>query len=347
MSSAHTGPARRQSIPRLVGTLVPVLLLAACSGSEGPTGPDPTDEPCTLASRCLARLEVAPDRWLRHYRTHDLDTGAEGVTRALILVHGAGRNAPFNFGTGIQAAYESGRSVETVAVVAPFFITTEDDPVGDEPWWSNGGWKRGHLSRSEGPSPRVSSYQAIDTIIARLSNPVLFPDMTEIVLAGHSAGGQVAHRYAAGGMDPMGVPIRYVVANPSTYLYLGPERADGSGGFAVPEVSACPDYQEWHYGLEDLNSYMTRLSDGEIEERLTTRDVTIMVGDRDTGTTQLDQTCGANLQGEHRFQRGLNLMAYMDARWSGHQHAGVVVPFVAHSSRGMFLSDAGLEALLP
>ncbi len=347
MSSAHAVSAGQRATPRLLTALVPVLLLAACSGAEGPLEPDPTDEPCTLASQCLARLEVAPDRWLRHYRTHDLDTGATGVTQAVILVHGAGRNARFNFGTGIQAASESRRSVETVAIVAPFFITTADDPVGDEPWWSNGGWKRGHLSRSEGPSPRVSSYQAIDTIIARLSNPTLFPDMTEIVLAGHSAGGQVAHRYAAGGMEPTNVPIRYVVANPSTYLYLGPERTDGSGGFTVPEVSACPDYQEWHYGLENLNSYMSRLSDAEIEERLTTRHVTILVGDRDTGTTQLDQSCGANLQGEHRFARGLNLMAYMDSLWSGHRHTGVVVPFVAHSSRSMFLSDAGLEALLP
>ncbi len=327
--------------------IIPVaLLLASCSGSDSPASPSESEGPCLVSLLCEARLEIAPDRYLRHYRTHDLDTGAEGITRGVVIVHGAGRNATYNFDTGVQGTVDPALRA-SVAIVAPLFITTEEDPQPDEPFWSSGGWKRGHLSVSGGPTPRVSSFTALDTIVARFSNPALFPDMQEIVVAGHSAGGQVAHRYAAGGMNPVGVPVRYVVANPSTYLFLRAERPDGSGGFSIPELVACPDYQEWHYGLQDLNSYMSQWPDGQIEQNLVSRDVTIMVGDADTGSSQLDVTCGANLQGEHRYARGLNLMAYMDAFYPGHDHQGFVIAGVAHSSRGMFLSDEGRSVLFP
>lgn len=332
--------------------VLPLLLLAtatfaACGGdSTTPTGTPPEADPCVLASQCLTRLEVVPDRFVLHYRTWALEAGHQTATRAVVIVHGAGRNAEWNFQTGLQAVGEASDLDETV-VIAPRFQIFEDLPADDEPYWSSGGWKRGHLSRPEGPAPRISSYAVLDTIVARLSDPSRFPAMAEIVVAGHSAGGQVAHRYSAGGMDPRnGVPVRYVVANPSTYLFAADERPDPDGdGFFLPDRTDCPDYDEWHYGLAGLNSYMSRLSDAEIVERLTERDVTIMVGDRDTGSSQLDVSCGANLQGEHRYARGLNLMAYMDAFFPGHGHTGVVVPFVAHASREMFTSDQGLTAL--
>jgi len=320
-----------------------LLVLGACSGSSA-TGPSEVEGPCRLATpTCADRLEVAPSRFLRHFRTHDLESGAAGPTRALVIVHGASRNAEFNFNTGIQAT--NGDLADDVVVVAPHFITTEESPLPDEPFWSSSGWKRGHLSVSGGPTPRVSSYAALDTIVARLSDRSRFPDLQEIVIAGHSAGGQVAHRYAAGGMPPRGVPIRYVVANPSTFLFLGPERPDGDGGWAVPEPGLCDDYQEWHYGLEDLNNYMSRLAAGVIETNLVSRDVTILLGDADTGSSQLDVSCGANLQGEHRFARGTHLLAYMSAFHAPHGHTGMVIPGVGHSSRGIFLSAEGLAAL--
>lgn len=322
-----------------------LVLAPGCSGSST-MAPEPTEAPCRLAvALCSSRLEIAPDLYLRHYRTHDLDTRAAEPTRALILVHGASRNAVYNFNTGLLAT--PGELGDEVVVVAPHFITTEESPLPDEPWWSSGGWKRGHLSRTEGPSPRVSSYTALDTIVARLSDRARFPNIQEIVVAGHSAGGQVTHRYAAGGMPPRGVPIRYVVANPSTFLFLGPERPDGAGGWALPAVADCPDYQEWHFGLEGLNTYMRRLTLSAIEDNLLSRDVSVLLGDADTGSASLDVSCGANLQGPHRFARGTNLLAYMDAFYPSHDHSGSVVAGVGHSSRGVFLSPEGLAILLP
>ena len=57
--------------------------------------------------------------------------------------------------------------------------------------------------------------------------PGIFPNLKTVVVVGHSAGGQFVNRYAAGGAgcpNPL-VEVRYVIMNPSSYLYvddLGP-----------------------------------------------------------------------------------------------------------------------------
>ena len=45
------------------------------------------------------------------------------------------------------------------------------------------------------PAP-ISSYAALDTLIRHFANRAAYPALTEIVIAGHSAGGQVVQRYA-------------------------------------------------------------------------------------------------------------------------------------------------------
>ena len=178
-----------------------------------------------------------------------------------------------------------------------------------------------------------------------VSDATKYPALREVVIAGHSAGGQVTHRYAAGGNDiRAGLRIRYVVANPSTYLFLG-EARPYEMGFQVPDREACPNYDTWHYGLADLNSYMSRIPESTITDNLLARRVAIMVGTDDTGSNQLDVSCGANLQGPHRFARGKNLMRFMAEFYPSHHHSEFVVDGIAHSSRGMFWSAQGLEAL--
>src|SRR5262249_51528255 len=57
-----------------------------------------------------------------------------------------------------------------------------------------------------------------------------FPNLKLIVVTGHSAGGQFTHRYAAATHveKQIRIPMRYVVANPSTYLYLDETRLRAS-----------------------------------------------------------------------------------------------------------------------
>ena len=249
--------------------LASVLVLGstACGGSTtqppDPVSPPPVEPParpvpCTFAdSRCGERVEIADGLYLPVFSTHLLSEGHPGVSRGLIVVHGNERNADTYFESGILAVADA-RLTATTMVIAPRFQTNEDGPNPDEPFWSSAGWKRGNLSRPEGPSPRVSSYAALDRIVAGFLDAARFPAMREVVVTGHSAGGQVVHRFAASSRAEeegrAGVAFRYVMANPSTYLYLGPERENQAGRFTVPG-GGCDDYDEWHYGLQDRNSY--------------------------------------------------------------------------------------------
>lgn len=353
---------RNPGAARLAGALGGLLwALGACGGGGGgggetatptetPTPVDPPSRPvpCTFAnSTCAERVEIASGLFLPVFSTHLLSEGHPGVTQALIVVHGNNRNADDYFESGFTAAAEARLGSSTV-VVSPHFQTDDDGPESDEPFWSSPGWKRGNLSRPEGPSPRVSSYAALETVVEQLLDAARFPAVQRITVTGHSAGGQVLHRFAASSLVEEGardgVSFRYVVANPSTYLYIGPERLDRNGEFTVPG-GGCDDYDEWHYGLQDRNSYASRLEADTIRALLTRRDVRILVGDADTLSASLDQSCGANLQGPDRYRRGLNLVRFMEALYEENAHREMVVPGVGHSSRNMWLSEVGRSAL--
>ena len=342
--------------PTALGVLAVATLFSACGGGSGDPAlpvPDPPPDPpgpCTIAARCGARIALASGAFLPHYATYPLDQGAAGaptpVVRAVLVVHGNLRNADAYFERVVTAAEQAGRLAETL-IVAPRFQTSDDAPRPDEPYWTSPGWKRGHPSAG-GAAPPISSYQALDTLVARLANRTLFPDLAKVVVTGHSAGGQVAHRYAAGSPAEDRhdrLAFRHVVANPSTYLYPTPVR-EWAGEHVVPDALACPEYDEWHYGLQALNPYMTLQTADSALARLLRRDAVVLVGDQDTGSASLDQSCGANYQGPNRYQRGLALVRTLDHVFPGsHRHRAVVVPGVGHSSTGMYQSSQGRDAL--
>ena len=295
---------------------------------------------------CLERFEVNPGLFVRYYRSFEIARPNPQIRRILIVIHGLNRNPGSLFSTGILVA-EARNMLRETLVLSPYFQALDDNPSADEYYWATGGWARGHLSLTGGTTPRVSSYEVVDRILRVMVDASAFPALEEIVVAGHSAGGQYVHRFASGSPVENEIPrlrYRYVVANPSTFLYLGPERPDGDGGFGIPDVEACPTYNRWHRGLEDRNTYMNRLAPEEIRANLMGRDLRILLGTADTGTADLDMTCGGMLQGEHRYDRGLKIMAYMDAFFPGHGHREYQVWGVGHSSRQMFTSVPGIQA---
>jgi hypothetical protein len=330
--------------------LLPALFPAGCGDSTAP--PDPEIEPpvpCLYSGPlCTERVPVGNALFQPVFRTHPIQTGDTTVVRAVIVVHGADRNPDDYFDRMVKAAALSGLA-QTTLVISPHFQTSGDGPGAGEPVWTPGGWKRGHLSVSGiGNGERISSYESVDDILVFLGNSALFPKLESVVVTGHSAGGQYAHRFATTSPAAERSPrlrFRYVVVNPSTYLYLGPERAAEGGGFEVPDRETCPTYNEWHYGLEDRNSYSLRLTEEELKNRLISRDVVYMVGTADTGEAALDMTCGAMLQGMHRYARGLTLFQYMDAFFPSHGGQLFEVPGVGHSSTNMYQSLIGRQLL--
>ncbi|MBA1428301.1 alpha/beta hydrolase [Pseudomonas orientalis] len=308
---------------------------------------------CTLAAEHGVKV-VSPDRF--HLEAGDLSLGLSQdwrqplpkVTRALIIVHGRLRNAQTYLQSGIDAANHAGVGGNTL-VIAPQFLNQSDvkrNHLGDQVLqWKGNDWMAGDPSTGPG---HISSYAALDQIIKHLGNRTLFPALKEIVIAGHSGGGQVVQRFALTGHDhPLlqteGISLRYVVANPSSYAYFSPQRP-------VPfDAASCPSFNDWKYGMQHLPDYVGDQGAQQLEQAYVSRDITYLLGQQDTDPNHpaLDKSCEAETQGAYRLIRGHNYFDYVKQRHPQLGHRLVEVPGVGHDGDRMFTSPQGQAALFP
>ncbi|MFK7702186.1 hypothetical protein [Pseudomonas caspiana] len=270
------------------------------------------------------------------------------IERAVIVLHGRLRNAPTYLRSIERAANQSKQRNKTL-LIAPQFLDEKDitaHHMGDNVLrWHGNQWMAGE--NAVGPKP-VSSFLVIDHILRRLSDSKLFPNLKEIVIAGHSGGAQVVQRYVMlGGKEDVlltkeGIKLRYVIANPSSYAYFDTERP-------VPVTKAsCPGFNEWKYGLNGMPPYAGKIKAADIEDDYVKRDVTYLLGQHDTDPKHpaLDKTCGAEAQGAQRLERGENYFKYLQKRHpEGLNQRLIVVPNVGHSGDGMFTSPQGQAVL--
>src|SRR6266542_6225320 len=81
--------------------------------------------PCTSVATCTEWVTLAggPSRSLI-YRTYALDARNPQITRALVMIHGAGRDADNYFRTAAAAAFLA-RALEDTIVIAPRFASND------------------------------------------------------------------------------------------------------------------------------------------------------------------------------------------------------------------------------
>ena len=296
------------------------------------------------------------------YANADLYETNLSFDKAIVVIHGTNRNADDYFVNMQTAANQVPNLSTNTLIVAPQFLTESDveqNDLDDEHlYWTSGGWKAGSNSRNEDANPRpvrIPSYAVLDSLLMHLVR--LFPNIEMITLTGHSAGGQGVQRMAA--TSPLaeslctdfGVSIRFVVANPSSYVYMdGQRRRPGTlDDFSLPNTS-CGSYNEWKYGLEDLYTYPELSGVDSIRARFKRRQVTYLLGEQDNNpdASSLDESCPANLQGDHRLERGIIYYHYLQHYYGStitDNHSISLVPNVGHSNFAMYNSSQGLAAL--
>ena len=95
----------------------------------------------------------------------------------------------------------------------------------------------------------MSSFDITDEILRKLAKKSVFPNMKAIVVAGHSAGGQFVNRYEMSNVvhDTLGVPVSYVVANPSSYAWPDSTRA-------LPQDDALPANAVGGWNVETVHT---------------------------------------------------------------------------------------------
>ncbi|MBM3532479.1 MAG: alpha/beta fold hydrolase [Alphaproteobacteria bacterium] len=292
------------------------------------------------------------------YASAPLDEPRSDIAHAVVVIHGTLRNADIYFPGMMEARRGAGIAGARSLVVAPQFLARVDLEkhgllASRLACWSLDGWKEGALSESD---PRISSFAALDRVLDHLADRRRYPMLRSIVVAGHSAGGQIGHRYAVlGGADERlakaGIALTHVVANPSAYLYLTPERPTRDGGFAILAAADCPDYDDYKYGLGKLPAHFA-VDRARLNARYAKRRVAFLLGeaDNDPSHPQLDRTCRAAAQGPNRFDRGKAFHAYerfLFGEGIGARHTLATVPGVGHDNAAMFQSAPGLALLFP
>src|SRR5712692_1284970 len=157
--------------------------------------------PLTAASLLAAALVAAPasaapctttkpdcTEWITHggrparslvYRTYALDQRNDQIRRALVMVHGAGRDADNYFRTALAAAFLAG-ALEDTAVISPRFASNgggcQDLLAANEVNWPCNGdsWRSGGAADKEG---KLTSYDFADSILKKLASTAVFPNL--------------------------------------------------------------------------------------------------------------------------------------------------------------------------
>ncbi|SRR5579883_2359029 len=288
------------------------------------------------------------------YRTYSLEAKNPAITRAFILIHGAGRDADNYFRTAVAAAFLGGALEDTI-VISPRFASNDGrgcrDALapGEVNWSCNGdSWRSGGTSMS---NDALTSYDFADEILRKLARKDVFPNLKAIVMAGHSAGGQFVTRYEMANKvhETLGVPVTYVVSNPSSYAYLDATRPNSELTEFRPfgDGRNCTTFDRWPYGLENRTGYTAKVSDDQLKKQLISRPTIYLLGEIDIlPLGGFDSSCPAMAQGPTRLARGQAFAKYVHQKFGAEQKV-TVVSLCGHNARCMFTSEQALPIVFP
>ena len=309
-------------------------------------------------------LDAAPDTepsLMPLASNHPLDADHAGLTRAIIVIHDFSRDASKALSTMTELAGEENSST---MILAPQFLLDSDivryaDNLPDKgrsfARWALDSWGAGADSLPAPPQRSISSFTALDLMLLFLADHASFPDMKEITVVGHGEGGDFVQRYAATGQAPdllaqQKLPVHFIVADASSYLYLNTIRPrSGRQGFSPPESDACKDYNTWPYGLEGLNGYAKRAGVNAIKTRFAMRQIAYLVGDKSGKNDPApDTSCAALLQGADRPTRAVNYVTYTSLLFgedATKQQSLTVVPNTTYAATALYGSKCGMTLL--
>ena len=304
----------------------------------------------TVADQYVRVQDVHGEGRLPCHASRPLDAPGPGIDRLLVVVHGALRDSDRYFEHATNAA-AAGDASSFALIVAPQFLADVDHAAraiapADTLYWGVEGWKGGEPAL--GPA-QISSFTAMDCLLLGLTAPGRLRDSEKlkVVIVGNSAGGQFVNRYAAVGQAPdvlakRGIQVRFIIANPSTYLYFGHDRP-----VTVPDD---PGINRWRYGFEGPPAYVQGTPEQSLRRYLK-RDVTIVLGaeDREADALLLEVGAAAMAQGANRFERGINYDRHIRRRAREHglpvNHRVIELAGVGHAAGDVLVARQTREIM--
>ena len=314
---------------------------------------------CSLAgfAQDAQTAQVSPGYALAVFANHTLGatTPDAEIKRAVILVHGVRRNAGDYFATGEQLLAAAHWATADTLLLAPGFFTARDRPTDTAlPLWDSR-WMQGRPSVQG--QVGITPLRALDDLLAWLGDAKRYPALKQIMLIGHSAGGQLVQRHAVFSsaeqrLAAQGIELRYVISSPSSYLYFDDRRPVGSS-FNEDAVAHCPEVNHYRYGLEALPSYLAAqpLDAHELYRHYANAPITYLVGEQDNDPNHplLDKSCAAQAQGHNRLERQRQYLAYehlLGREWHAPaRHVQAQVPGAGHSAKAIYTSPVAIKLL--
>jgi hypothetical protein len=267
--------------------------------------PTSSDAPCLRGTEdCRGKLVFANGGKVEYHRTFPLLERNENITRAFVLIHSANRAADVHFTWLARTITQAGKADSTMAIV-PKFKVALDARGRDDLFWTE--WPWGPDSENVSKSP-ISTFTAVDEILAVLARKDLFPNLKAVIINGNSAGGQFTQRYAFAGqahelLSQSGIEVAYLVGAPSSYLYVDAMRP-------VEETTPCPEFNNYGYGLDNPYPYLRGRPTETMKTGFASKEIRFFTGTEDTKPEWLDVTCSAMRQGSNRYDRFLKYADY-------------------------------------
>ncbi|KAL1689471.1 hypothetical protein GGG16DRAFT_126468 [Schizophyllum commune] len=298
-------------------------------------------------------LKVAPGASIPMYMSSNRNP--QNITRAVISLPGKLRDNWYYFWALDKALYQAWGTYpdvdyNAISIMAPVFLNQMDIDAGAAAgtngtlFWNGTTWMSGHYNIGPETFANISSYDVMDDLVDYYLNKTVFPNLDQVVIAGHSAGAQLTQRYAALRKSRKDDDrIVYWMANPGSLLWLTEDRP-------LPNDS-CANVDRWKYGLTDgvpaYGAYaLKHLQREGIVERYLSRNIHYAWGTGDDGPG--DTRCQAQTQGLTHYQRGLNFVNMLQNISGGSLPANATVDFVegvTHDCEGMTRSPSGLTRL--
>ncbi len=231
---------------------------------------------------------------------------------------------------------QQGVTNDSFVIIAPAMLNQLDLQAGaarpKEIVFHGSSWQRGAPSRNPPMKHAVTSYAAVDQIIDDLFNRTSFPNLNQVVVAGHSMGGQATQRYAL--MKKTKVydnNVRFWIGNPGSWAWLTDARP-----YSNASCAAGNEYDTWPYGLNGNQTKLTSYARKDVIanktyviDRFLNRQVSYALALLDIGAG--DTHCQARWQGGNHLDRGSQfVLQYQNA--SSFYLNGKQVPAQARST---------------
>lgn len=250
------------------------------------------------------------------YETRPADTSS--VLRAIVVLPGKPRdtwkyaNLMLNARSVAVANFnQNGVTNDSFLIVAPAMMNQDDLVAGaahpNELVFHGSSWQRGSNSRNPFMEHPLSSYDAVDGIIDTLFDKTTYPNLNQVVVAGHSMGGQFSQRYALlKKTKRYDDNIRFWIGNPGSWAWLHDSRPYmGANASCLPN----DEWDTWPYGiggnLTRIATYARRdviASKVDVVNRFIKRKVSYALALLDVGVG--DTHCQARWQGGNHLDRG-------------------------------------------